>query len=61
MITKEELTASRKWILDYFFEQEHTEETAQFLEYDSMVQFIEDVVEEIFKRLFAEKYLEAGD
>lgn len=59
MITMEELTASRKWILDYFFGQEHTGEMARFLEYGSMVCFIEDVVEEISGRLFAEGYLVA--
>lgn len=57
MITKDELAASRKWILDYFFEKEHTEETAKFLKYDSMVQFIECVVKEITDRLFLEGYL----
>lgn len=57
MITQEELTASRKWILNYFFEEEHTSEEAEFLKYESMVSFIENVVLEISKRLFEEGYL----
>ena len=59
MVTMEELTASRKWILDYFFMREHTKETARFLEYGSMVQFIKDVAEEILGRLLTEGYLAA--
>lgn len=57
MITEEELTASRKWILSYFFEEKHTSEEAEFLKYESMVSFIENVVLEISKRLFEEGYL----
>lgn len=57
MITRDELTTSRKWILHHFFETEHTEETAEFLEYDSMVRFIEEITKEIGKRLFEEGYL----
>lgn len=57
MITREELTESRSWILNHFFETEHGIEEAEFLSYDSMVQFIESVTEEIAKRLFTEGYL----
>lgn len=57
MITKEELTRSRNWILGYFFETEHGEEESCFLRYDSMVQFILDVTEEIAERLYEEGYL----
>lgn len=58
MITKEELTASRKWILEHFFETEHTDEKAEFLKYDSMVRFIEEITTEIIERLFTEGYLQ---
>ena len=57
MITKEELTASRKWILDYFFRSEHEKEEPRYLSYESMVTFIESVTEEIIKRLLRERYL----
>lgn len=57
MITEEELTASRSWILNHFFESEHQREEAEFLSYESMVQFIEAVTDEILERLFIEGYL----
>lgn len=57
MITKEELTASRSWIMGYFFEEEHEDEESRFLNYASMLRFIEDVTEEIAKRLLQEGYL----
>lgn len=59
MITEEELTASRTWILGHFFEEEHAvgEGEPRFLEYGSMVQFIGEVTEEIVQRLFIEGYL----
>ncbi len=57
MITMDELTGSRNWILGYFFETEHQEEESHFLKYDSMVKFVEDITEEIVERLFQEGYL----
>jgi hypothetical protein len=57
MITEEELTASRTWILGHFFEEEHEEGEPRFLEYGSMVQFIGEVTEEIVQRLLIEGYL----
>ena len=57
MITEEELSGSRKWIIEYFFETEHERQEPKFLRYDSMVQFIEDVTGEIIDRLFSEGYI----
>ena len=57
MITEEELTDSRTWILEHFFYEKHPEQEAEFLSYDSMVRFIENITEEITERLFSEKYL----
>lgn len=57
MVTEEELTGSRNWILQHFFYEKHTEKEAEFLRYDSMVEFVHAVVEEIIERLFREKYL----
>ena len=51
MITQEELTESRRWILSHFFETEHEKKEAIFLQYDSMKQFIENVIKEIPDRL----------
>lgn len=56
LITEEELTDSRHWILSYFFEQEHTLQEPRFLAYETMVRFISDAVREILERLPA--YLE---
>lgn len=57
MVTKEELSESRNWILHYFFETDHPAGEPKFLLYDNMVEFIEAVVEEIMGRLFSEGYL----
>lgn len=57
MVTREELSESRNWILNYFFGTEHPASDSEFLLYDSMVEFIETVVEEIMERLFSEGYL----
>lgn len=57
MITKEELTASREWILHYFFKTGHEAEESEYLSYESIVTFIEVVTEEIMERLFKEGYL----
>ena len=57
MITEEELTDSRTWILQHFFYEEHEEAVTEFLKYDRMVRFVEAVVEEIPERLFREGYL----
>jgi hypothetical protein len=57
MMTQQELTASRNWILQYFFQEPHTTEEAEFLDYQSMVQFIEKVVKEIVQRLVDEQYI----
>lgn len=51
MITKEELTNSRNWILSYFFETPHQLGKTRFLTYERMLQFIPDAVEEIIKKL----------
>lgn len=57
MITEEELTDSRKWILQHFFYEEHVETETEFLKYDRMVRFVDASVEEIQERLFREGYL----
>jgi len=57
MVTREELSRSRNWILEYFFETEHEEEEICFLKYDSMVHFIGEVTKEIPERLLQEGYL----
>lgn len=56
MITEEELNDSRRWILSYFFESEHPLVEPRFLKYDTMKQFIPEVVKEILQRL--PEYLE---
>ena len=58
MITAEELNESRAWILQHFFRKQHQKEQTQYLEYDSMVRFVETVTQEIINRLFDEHYLE---
>ncbi len=45
MITKEELTDSRNWILSYFFETEHEYQPPGFLSYETMEKFIYDMLE----------------
>ena len=50
-ITEEELTNSRKWILNYFFETPHEIHPPLFLPYEEICQFIPDVVEEICGKL----------
>ena len=57
MITMEELTGSRNWILQHFFYEEHQEIQTEFLKCDRMERFASCAVEEIFGRLFAEGYL----
>lgn len=57
MITADELTDSRNWILQHFFYDEHPKKEARFLKYDNMVRFINTVTEEIMERLFTEDYL----
>lgn len=51
LITEQELTDSRKWILSYFFETDHVLETPVFLPYERMYRFIAEAVEEILDRL----------
>lgn len=48
MVTEEELTDSRKWILQYFFETEHTK-TAEpiYISYNRMMEFIKDAASKI--------------
>lgn len=51
MITEEELTDSRNWILHYFFETPHGLWEPEFLSYETMREFIPVAAEEICKRL----------
>lgn len=57
MITKEELTQSRRWILTHFFEEEHPTKEAEFLRYEDMLAFVSQVEEEVMQRLLDEGYL----
>ena len=57
MLGEKELTASREWILQYFFGKEYYIEETKYLLYDSMVAFAEQVTEEILERLQKENYL----
>lgn len=57
MLNAKELTASREWILQYFFGEAHLPEETKYLRYDSMVAFAEQVTEEILERLQKEKYM----
>lgn len=57
MITKEELTRSREWILQHFFYTAHEQKETVFLSYDKTVAFVECVVERIWRRLFEEQYI----
>lgn len=51
MITEQELTDSREWILSYFFEREHMTQQPIFLSYERMYRFIAETVDEILHRL----------
>lgn len=51
MITEEELTISRNWILQYFFEETHQIQAPKFLSYQRMQCFIREVVTEICEKL----------
>lgn len=51
LITEQELTDSREWILSYFFETEHRIEAPLYLSYETMYHFIGETVEEILERL----------
>ena len=57
MITNIDLDKSRMWILNHFFEKEHVIEESRFLDYKSIIKFIDDTVEYIKKRLLDEKFL----
>ena len=57
MITSIDLDKSRMWILNHFFEKEHVIEESRFLDYKSIIKFIDDTVEYIKKRLLDEKFL----
>lgn len=57
MITEEELTDSRRWILQYFFKKDHPRELPQYISCGEMEEFIDDVTEEIKDRLRQERYL----
>ena len=56
MITEEELTDSRQWILSYFFMEEHSQEAPEFINCKEMARFIDEVAEEILGRLQKEGY-----
>lgn len=51
MITEEELTSSRKWILNYFFETKHNIVPPVYISYEVMQKFIVRVVETIEEKL----------
>lgn len=52
LITEQELTDSRNWILQYFFGQEREKITEpKFLTYERMRRFIDDAADEIIMRL----------
>lgn len=57
IITEQELTESRKWILEHFFYSVHDINEPLYLSYDRMRTFIDDVVGEIMERLVSEEYL----
>lgn len=57
MITAEELTDSRNWILQHFFVKEHPDKKPEFLSYESMMGFIRQTTEEILQRLLEEQLL----
>ena len=52
MITEEELTDSRKWILGYFFEKKHEKDLdGDYLKYDTMWGFIIETHIRILERI----------
>lgn len=57
MITEEELTDSRQWILRKFFRQKHPQELPKYISCGEMADFIDNVSEEIRDRLQKEGYL----
>lgn len=57
MITKEELTRSREWILEHFFYKEHIQIPLRFLSYPDMVRFAEKTAQNIWQRLLEEEYV----
>ena len=57
-ITEQELTASREWIKNYFFETEHTIEDPIFFSYQEMYQYIPEAVAQICDRL--PEYITSG-
>lgn len=60
MITADELDRSRRWIIKYFFEEEHLAEESRFLNYDSIIKFIDSTVKYIKKRLVGDKFIIKG-
>lgn len=55
MVTKDELTRSRRWIIDYFFETKHTGiKDPVYISYNRMQEFIRKVVEEMNKIFYTE-------
>lgn len=57
MITEEELTDSRQWILQYFFQEKHPQSLPEYIRCEEMAQFIEEVSGEIRDRLTKDAYL----
>lgn len=57
MITQEELTDSRNWILQHFFVEKHSKKTPEYLSCEEMAAFIEKISKEIQQRLLEEGYL----
>lgn len=57
MITADELDRSRKWIIKHFFDEKHIVEESEFLDYDSIIKFIDKTVENIKERLIKEKFI----
>ncbi len=54
MIEKDELTDSRKWILEYFFETKREDiEEPKYISYGDLLEFIDDAVRECDKRRLA--------
>ena len=55
MVTKDELTRSRRWIIDYFFETKHTGiKDPVYISYNRMQEFIRKVVEDMVKIFYKE-------
>lgn len=57
MITQEELTDSRQWILHHFFEEQHSDELPVFLKVETMESFSGSVASRIHERLLCKPYL----